>query len=791
MLATNVLANGGAGGDVNNGGAGGVDSVSGTGGVGRNGSVSDGGGGGGAGLSAGGAGGAGAGGVGGAGGAGGASGGFPSGGVTNINISGSAGDVGSLSGDFSGSGGGGGGAGGYGIIVTNQSTLTNVINVTISGGAGGTGGIGTYGGGLVQAGGGGGGSGGIGIYLGSPNVVMSNFGTITGGAGGAGAFSYAPSGRGGGSGGAAVEVATGSSAVITNSGNLTGGAGGAGGGGAAGSAGLGILIDTGGSASISNSHGANITSGITADSISNLGTISALSNSGGISVAVGSNGVGNGINNSGTITTLINQVGGIINASNGNAAILNTGTIGTLTNLWVMNNGSGPTILNNGTISVFNNVQNQVNTNSSVVFSGKLPTNYNIIVTNATLYGKLVLQNVTGTTVFGISSLSPGKSAVSTTAYTSVLTGITPTQLGISGASKSGVSNNYSYTLNETGIATNIWDLIISDYVEPVVVPIGPSVANTNQSLANTASALQGTYTLQNSVLSNSFTYDCTVFGANDVCVSAGGRNTQVQAANGLNNTSALLIAAYRPHPNYRIGAYADQNLSVSNPGGTVNLGNNTPLIGLFGAWNQRLDGTGTEVKVSAAYGQKNTTMTRSVVGSGTGASEAGSGSSTLNSQGVQVTAKYGFGIMDKVIVSPYVGVRYTSNTMGGYSEQATSSVTAPLTYSALNTNATTALAGVGASYKVIPTVMTFASAGVETDTNTANGTYSATNASIGTLTPVNFNANPVKTRPTATVGAYYDIEKNQRLGITGIYRQEAYQAVSTTTVMATYTIGL
>ena len=63
--------------------------------------------------------------------------------------------------------------------------------------------------------------------------------------------------------------------------------------------------------------------------------------------------------------------------------------------------------------------------------------------------------------------------------------------------------------------------------------------------------------------------------------------------------------------------------------------------------------------------------------------------------------------------------------------------------------------------------------------------------SSIGAIAPVNFNANPVKTRPTATVGAYYDIEKNQRLGVTGIYRQEAYQAVSTTTVLATYTIGL
>lgn len=308
----------------------------------------------------------------------------------------------------------------------------------------------------------------------------------------------------------------------------------------------------------------------------------------------------------------------------------------------------------------------------------------------------------------------------------------------------------------------------------------------------NTAGVLQNTFTLQNTVPANSFSYDCTQFGADGVCIfSAGGRNTAVSAANGLNNTSSILVAAFRPLLNYRIGAYADQNLSVSNASSAVNLGNNTPLLGLFGAWSHRLDGLGTELKVSAAYGQKSTTVTRPAVGSGATASEAGSGSSTLNSQGAQVSAKYGFAITGQVIVSPYVGMRYTQNNMKGYTEEASSTVTAPVTYSALNTNATTALAGVGASYQVIPNVTTFASAGIETDNNAANGSYAGTSATISGLTPVNFNANPVKTRPTVTLGAYYDIVKNQRLGITGIYRQEAYQAVSTTTVMATYTAGL
>ena len=225
--------------------------------------------------------------------------------------------------------------------------------------------------------------------------------------------------------------------------------------------------------------------------------------------------------------------------------------------------------------------------------------------------------------------------------------------------------------------------------------------------------------------------------------------------------------------------------MALSNAGPTVTQSNSNPLIGLFGVWNERLDGTGTEVKVSAAYGQKNTTVNRQIVG----LSEAGSGSSNLNSQGAQLTAKYGFAVMPETIVSPYVGVRYTQNNMGGYTEGASSTVTAPLTYSALNTNATTLLAGVGASHRFTPTVMAFASAGVETDITLSNGTYSATG--IAGLTPINFNTSPVKTRPTAALGVFYDIAKNQRLGLTGIYRQEVYQSVQTAMVMATYTIGL
>ena len=529
-----------------------------------------------------------------------------------------------------------------------------------------------------------------------------------------------------------------------------------------------------------NNRSFSLTPGIYTVGIDVYGTIGTFNNNLGATIVSSIQGQPIYIGSKGGIN-LINNWGVIAGGSEG---IYSEGLIGTINNFGSITYSPGGQtgIGNNGIITTLNNAQGG---ESALRMYGNLPVNYNIIVNSAGSYGKLsafALNKEGTTTNFGISSYSAGSRIVSGTPYTSVLSGVTNTQLGILGITKSGTSNGYAYTLTETAPDSNIWDLIISSFYS------GPSTASTQQSLVNTASALQSVYTLQNSVLANSFSYDCSLFGANSVCVSAGGRNTSVQGANGLNNTSALLITSYRlDKNNSRIGAYADQNLSVNNSGSTVTLGNNTPLIGLFGVWSQRADATGAEIKVSAAYGQKNTSITRQVVGD----SEAGSGSSTLNSQGAQITAKYGFAVASDTVVSPYLGLRYTQNNMGGYTEGASSTVTAPLTYSALNTNATTVLAGVGARHLLTPKTMVMASAGVETDTNTANGSFAGTSSSIPGLSPVNFNANPVTTRPTASLGGYYMIEKNQRIGLTGIYRQEAYQSVSSTTVIATYTIGL
>ena len=534
---------------------------------------------------------------------------------------------------------------------------------------------------------------------------------------------------------------------------------------------FGVAVQSG--ATVSNFNNTGNIYGLTGNSIyiSPSGTITNLNNSGTIQSTT-TNAIQNAFSpgTSGTIGTFINSGSVVSNA--GAYGFLNSGSVGTITNLALGAvtgaahtgfGGGADGIDNTGTITTLNSAQNDL------FYRGKLPSNYNVIIFGgATSYGQtyftLPVNPTSGPMNFGIYS----GSAITTNSYVNVLQQLPTANLG---TARTGTYQGLTWTLG-AGAGSNNWDLTFSGTNTAVM-----------SALNQTTTALQNAFTLQNTVLVNGFTYDCSVFDKNNVCVSVGARGTSVNTES-VNSTGGLLIGAYRINNKIRAGAYIDQNLST-NSTGTVKVANASPMVGVFGVWNERLDGTGTEVKVSAGYGQKNTTMTRPVV-DGT---EAGSGSSTLTSQGVQAIGKYGFAVADKTLVSPYVGLRYTQNNMGGYTEGSSATVTAPLTYSAVNTNATTVVAGLGANYKVMPDVTLLASAGLENDLNTSNGTYSATG--LYGINPINFNSNPVRTRATASAGAYYDLAKNQRVSLSYIFRQEQFQGVNTNAAFLTYAVGL
>ena len=397
-------------------------------------------------------------------------------------------------------------------------------------------------------------------------------------------------------------------------------------------------------------------------------------------------------------------------------------------------------------------------------------------------YGQLsVIGTYSGTTTFGISTLSGGLNAVGL--HQNVITGVVPlvSGKGIYGTTGfttnqylSGTSNNYTYHLIYDG---SNWDLDILSFISVL------SSEDTLASMQRSAYALRSAYNMQSALINTGLNYDCTVFDRNGICLSAGGRYTSADSPS-MNTSGALLIGTYRLSENFRIGAYLDQNLSTNNTSG-VHLSNSSPMGGVFGIWNQHPDRTGFEVRLATGYSDKDITITRGVIGT----SEAGSGNSSLTSAAASATVSYGNHLGDsRWIASPYAGIRYTNIKRDGYTESLSTGVTAPLTYAGLSQKTTTALVGVRLDGQVGDKTYLMGSVGLEQDMDHSVDKYAATG--VDGITPFAFNSDIKRTRPIVSVGAAYAVAPAQAISVQVQYRQEAFQPTGSATGLVTYQIG-
>lgn len=301
------------------------------------------------------------------------------------------------------------------------------------------------------------------------------------------------------------------------------------------------------------------------------------------------------------------------------------------------------------------------------------------------------------------------------------------------------------------------------------LVTVGGSLGSSIDLTPN-AYALRSVYNIQSAALNAGLSYDCNVFDKQGICLSTGGRYSTTNSPE-TTTTSGLLIGSYKYDKNIRLGAWVDQNLSTNNTDG-IKLGNSKPLLGVFGVWSERNDGLGYEVKVSAGYGDKDLEVTRTATNQG---------SAKVTSKGIQSVSSYGIAIDSNWIAAPYAGVKYVSISRGGYTEGGSNA----LTYDTLRQETTSAVAGVRFTGKIDPKTFTVLSAGVEHDLDHNVGQYSA-----GSSNTAVFNQKPQRTRPVVTAGVFYDIDKTQRVGLNAIHRQEAFQTTTSTTALATYTVG-
>lgn len=461
------------------------------------------------------------------------------------------------------------------------------------------------------------------------------------------------------------------------------------------------------------------------------------------------------------ITTLTNATDGIIGG--GGASISNLGTIGVLTNLGTITSAFTNSIYNGGVIDTLNNLNGGV----PLTYTGTLPTNYNIIIHSPSSYGQLSASSVTGSTTFGINS-----GTITSKLYAGVLQGLTTSHVG---ATRSGTYGGLNWTLALQNGSSTIWDLIFS----------GGSTVDTQSSLHSLASKLRGVFSGQ--VVATNFanmnTYDCNLFDARGLCISVGGQQTYVDSPSA-NMTAAVVVAGYKVSPTLRIGGFLNQNVN-NNTGSSVDISNNSPLMGLFAVWNQHENHLGYQVKIANAYQDIDVTTTRDVIGT----SEAGRGKTDLNTQSYVGELSYAFMTNeDKTLVRSYAAVRYTRIKQDGYTERTTAAVTAPLTYAALSDRSTAALLGVKLKHKLSDQVNLTGSLGVEQDLH--HDVDNLTASGVSGLTSEAFNHNINRTRPVASIGAYFLPAKNQRIAADIYYQELPFQSTASTTAYVNYMIG-
>ena len=496
-------------------------------------------------------------------------------------------------------------------------------------------------------------------------------------------------------------------------------------------------------------------------------TITNLTNSGQISVAgsyaaIANNSVITTLNNSGSIINTGDGHGITNNPSSSIVTINNTGSISALAlgKVGIINNSGA-------TIGALNNAQggNGLSaTTTALTYDGVLPTNYNIIINSASNYGQLAVTSPSGATSFGIYE----SSLITSRLYTGVLQGL---ETGNLGGTRTGTYDNMNWTLALQSGSSTTWDLSFT----------GTSLAQTQSSLASHARKLSGTLNIASLISNfpNSNTYDCNLFDVKGMCISAGGRYSTVDNPSS-NSTAAVVTLGYKVSPNIRIGGFLDQSINTHSPTG-IDISNKNPMMGAFAYWNQNADGLGYQVKLANAYQDKDLTTTRDVIG----LSEAGRGTTSLNSRSYVGELSYAFMYKENTLVRPYFALRHTTIEQDAYTE---TGVSTPLTYSALNDRTTSALMGVKFKHALTPKANLIGSLGVEQDLHHKTDRLTATG--IAGLTSENLSSDLYRTRPVASIGATYDIAKTQRLSGEMLLQQLPFQSTAGATAYVNYMIG-
>lgn len=347
------------------------------------------------------------------------------------------------------------------------------------------------------------------------------------------------------------------------------------------------------------------------------------------------------------------------------------------------------------------------------------------------------------------------------------------------------VTGTFSSFTNNLASVTSLGYLLSYD-ASNVYLNLAPNASATYQGIQQNSQALGNVINMQAAALQAGLSYDCAQYNENNLCVSVGGRYTYAGTNPSGNAQAGLVIVGYRPTLTTRIGAFADQSVNIGTPN-NISQSKTSPMWGLFSTWQKNKDGNGLSVQGSAAVAASELTINRTA----SSITEAGSGKTQFNGQAYQLQANYAQPITDATKLIPYLGLRYTRINQGGYTETSNAQTLYPVSYNAMAQNTFSAIGGVGVQSHLAVKLKGTVAAGLQQNLNYSMGNYAGSSTIPGMTTFSAQMPGNTNTMATASAGLYYDVRKNEQIGLTTQWQQQPFINTNTTSVIATYTIGL
>jgi hypothetical protein len=357
-----------------------------------------------------------------------------------------------------------------------------------------------------------------------------------------------------------------------------------------------------------------------------------------------------------------------------------------------------------------------------------------------------------------------------------VLSGLSSSEIasGTSGYSVSGSTRN-DWTLENVS-DTTLWNLVVA--ADQNITP-DTNTSVTTSVKPNVILGINNLTSVTEVNFANMNTYDCDLFGKNNICLSLGGRHTAINTPKTRTN-SAVLVGGYRLSDTLRVAGFYHRNLSHKTPA-SFTLSDKTPMTGAVVVWNQNPNKLGYQLKLANAYQQKNATLTREVVDS----SEEGKGQTVIEAESYVAELQYGYQFSDDTVLRPYFAARSAVIKQDAYTETGLSS---PLSFNEIKDKSTTVLLGLKFNTRLSHNLTLKGSLGVEHDIEHSVDKLAPTG--ISGLSTVSLTDSFNKTRPVVSLGFDYALKPNHRLSGILQYQELPYESKTESNVYLYYTIG-